>query len=85
MHATIIAHSAKSPTLHNVIALYPISHSTPWHASFGQIGTLNRTEAMPRAAMQRGGVLEAECQVLPFRYAQQFTTNAAPSATALSL
>ena len=40
---------------------------------------------MPRAAMQRGGVLEAECQVLPFRYAQQFTTNAAPSATALSL
>lgn len=25
MHATIIAHSAKSPTLHNVIALYPMA------------------------------------------------------------
>jgi hypothetical protein len=35
--------------------------------------------------MQRGGVLEAERQVQAFRYAQQFTTNAAPSATALSL
>jgi hypothetical protein len=25
MHATIIAHSAKSPALHNVIALYPMA------------------------------------------------------------
>ena len=40
------------------------SHCTPWHASFGRIGILNRTEAMPRTAMQRGGVLEAERQVL---------------------
>jgi len=58
---------------------------TPWHASFGRIGTLNRSEAMPRTAMQRGGVLEAERQVQPFRCAQQLTINAAPSATALSL
>ena len=76
-HHRALREISKSPQRHRT--------GTPWHTSHGRIGMLNRSEAMPRTAMQRGGVLEAERQAPPFRRAQQLTTNAAPSATALSL
>lgn len=63
------ARDTSSRTPRNLQLSTTSSNFTPWHASFGQIGTLNRTEAMPRTAMQRGGVLEAERQGLPFRRA----------------